>query len=294
MQHYNLPVGHEDHFGFHSIFQNGKIPELCWIYTMDNDLNWEHPMHCYSDISVLAFVTEGVNEVAMENNRFYAHSGDILIFNSGQMRHERALMGGPISQISFGIRNVNTLLFPHDVILPFHGSPVIPTGEYRPMIQPLIELIVREVADRAPNYLSTCHDFLGTIFSILIRYLYTEIQSHSTEPEEDHIIGAQVAYQAKEYIDAHYRENISLKDLARDLHFNMHYISHAFKNVLKYSPMQYMTYRRLGEAHMLLLQTDMPISDIAKHVGYENVNNFFIQFKKAKGVSPSAFRLSSR
>ena len=98
----------------------------------------------------------------------------------------------------------------------------------------------------------------------------------------------------KDYIDQHYTENVRLETIAADLFFSTHYISHEFENFFGMAPIQYLISRRIGEAHALLLQTDMPINEIAKKVGYTNINNFYIQFKKAKGISPNEFRFSSK
>lgn len=81
----------------------------------------------------------------------------------------------------------------------------------------------------------------------------------------------------KDYIDQHYTENVRLETIAADLFFSTHYISHEFKNFFGMAPIQYLISRRIGEAHALLLQTDMPINEIAKKVGYTNINNFYIQ-----------------
>ncbi|MCH1981178.1 helix-turn-helix domain-containing protein [Ruminococcus sp. OA3] len=74
-----------------------------------------------------------------------------------------------------------------------------------------------------------------------------------------------------------------LETIAADLYFRTHYISHEFKNFFGMAPIQYLISRRIGEAHALLLQADMPVSAIARKVGYTNINNFYIQFKKPRG-----------
>lgn len=47
---------------------------------------------------------------------------------------------------------------------------------------------------------------------------------------------------------------------------------------------------RLARAEKLLLRTNLSLEKIAGHIGYESVTGFYLAFKKAYGVSPSAFR----
>lgn len=43
-------------------------------------------------------------------------------------------------------------------------------------------------------------------------------------------------HSAKEYIEEHYYEPISIKDICRDLGLSESYVSHTFKDMLGYSP----------------------------------------------------------
>jgi AraC-like DNA-binding protein len=47
---------------------------------------------------------------------------------------------------------------------------------------------------------------------------------------------------------------------------------------------------RIEEARRLLSDSDMPINDIAKQVGYDLPNSFYKTFKNYTGLSPSQYR----
>mgnify|MGYP002224503495 CR=1 FL=1 len=53
-----------------------------------------------------------------------------------------------------------------------------------------------------------------------------------------------------------------------------------FKEETGFSPMQYVTRRRIGEAQNLLINTQLSITEIAANVGYNNSNYFQNVFKK--------------
>ncbi len=92
------------------------------------------------------------------------------------------------------------------------------------------------------------------------------------------------------HIDRHYRENLTLSDLASLMNISTMYFSNFFKRIFHISPKQYILNRRLSESQRLLLETDMSIKEIAYAVGFEN-ENYFSEFFSAKvGISARKFR----
>jgi YesN/AraC family two-component response regulator len=92
------------------------------------------------------------------------------------------------------------------------------------------------------------------------------------------------------YIDAHYKEDIRLKDIAAATKISIYYLSHAFKADVGFSPMQYVILRRIGEAQSLLINTDLNITHVAAIVGYNNSNYFQNVFRKLFGITPGEYR----
>ena len=104
--------------------------------------------------------------------------------------------------------------------------------------------------------------------------------------EEEHILGSRI----KDFIDEHYHDPISLQDIGVALNISPYYLSHVFKDMSGYSPIQYLLRRRLGEAQTLLISTDLPIIEIALMTGFETQNYFNAQFTKNVGISPKRYR----
>lgn len=104
--------------------------------------------------------------------------------------------------------------------------------------------------------------------------------------EEPHILGRRI----KEYIDRHYMEPITLQSMGEALHISPYYLSHVFKQMSGYSPVQYLLRRRIGEAQTLLITTDLSITRIAEMVGYDTQSYFNLQFTKNVGMPPNKYR----
>ncbi|NBB96282.1 MAG: helix-turn-helix domain-containing protein [Planctomycetes bacterium] len=65
-----------------------------------------------------------------------------------------------------------------------------------------------------------------------------------------------------------------------------------FRQATGLSPHRYHLRARTGAASDLLLDTDLPIKEIARRLGYRDVYFFSRQFKAQTGLSPSSFRQS--
>lgn len=85
---------------------------------------------------------------------------------------------------------------------------------------------------------------------------------------------------------------ITLKDLAKDLHFHENYLSRMIKQKNQKSFRDLLSQIRLQEAEKLLLNTNLSVTEIAAKVGYHKPNFFYKLFKEHYGVTPIEFRTS--
>lgn len=102
--------------------------------------------------------------------------------------------------------------------------------------------------------------------------------------------GAEVADQAASFLRKHYRERITAKELSLALNFHPVYIARCMKKQFGCSPMEYLMRYRLDQARLLLLQTDLPVSQIAQEVGFQQAAYFTACFGKWEGVTPREYR----
>ncbi len=91
-------------------------------------------------------------------------------------------------------------------------------------------------------------------------------------------------------IDRRLHEPITVEDLADLANYSPAHFSRVFRSLTGRPPMRYVNERRIDRAGVLLTQTTMKLSDIARAVGYDDPFYFSRVFKKATGSSPSSFR----
>jgi len=89
------------------------------------------------------------------------------------------------------------------------------------------------------------------------------------------------------------RENITLKEIARSLHFNCSYLGQKFKEHEKMTFNEYLLRQRMERAKTLLAHTRMKVYEIANQVGYSDLDWFYKKFKSYTGVSANQYRKMS-
>lgn len=94
----------------------------------------------------------------------------------------------------------------------------------------------------------------------------------------------------KAFIDAHYDDEIKLKDLADVACMSEAAVSRFFKLHTGRTISDYIIDIRLGNAARLLVDTNKSVADISYQCGYNNLSNFNRLFKRKKGCSPKEFR----
>lgn len=95
---------------------------------------------------------------------------------------------------------------------------------------------------------------------------------------------------AKEYIDKHYSENISLNSVAREVGFNPAYFSSLFKKETGINFKEYLLQKRIETAKQLLISENDSIMMISERVGYKDVRYFSKTFAKTVGIKPNMYR----
>jgi AraC-like DNA-binding protein len=93
-----------------------------------------------------------------------------------------------------------------------------------------------------------------------------------------------------DFIQANFRSEISLEQVASIADMQLHSFCRYFKNLTHRTFSVYLSEIRVDFACKLLRQSDMPVSQIALEAGFSNMSYFNRCFKKQHGVTPRDFR----
>jgi AraC-like DNA-binding protein len=95
---------------------------------------------------------------------------------------------------------------------------------------------------------------------------------------------------AKDLADARYFESLGVADLARAAGLSRAHFSREFRRAFGESPHAYLLTRRLERAATLLRTTDNSVAQICLAVGLQGIGSFTTSFKRAYGMTPTAYR----
>lgn len=99
-----------------------------------------------------------------------------------------------------------------------------------------------------------------------------------------------LADMTKQYIDAHFAEQINIAYLAERFGYSPNYLGQIFRGCMGTSINEYMTEVRLNRAKHLLHHSLLRISEISEQVGFANSQYFVTVFKKKVGITPKEYR----
>ena len=92
------------------------------------------------------------------------------------------------------------------------------------------------------------------------------------------------------YLHTNYREQISLKTMARDLYISENIIRTLLQEHLNTNFKEILSAYRLQYAEALLVVSDMPVLDVSLASGFNSERTFTRLFKQRNGITPSAYR----
>ncbi|MCD7736604.1 MAG: response regulator [Lachnospiraceae bacterium] len=95
---------------------------------------------------------------------------------------------------------------------------------------------------------------------------------------------------AKQYIQEHYSEPITQEEVSSAVGLSSTYFSTLFKKTDGEGFARYLMGIRMEQARTLLRETNLPVAEICRRVGYNDLKHFTKTFEKAAGVKPSVYR----
>lgn len=96
---------------------------------------------------------------------------------------------------------------------------------------------------------------------------------------------------AVQYISEHYRETVELSSLAAVAGVSEGHLCRLFREYTHMRPIEYVNYLRVETAKSMLLEnTALPISAVAKTVGFDSPGYFTYVFRKSTGKTPGEYR----
>ncbi len=152
-----------------------------------------------------------------------------------------------------------------------------------------LRFLLTEIENKQPGYNTVCQDILEVVLLLLMRhsrFTVTFIPSVRKSSRECAIV--------RRYIENHFKESLTLDDLAAVAHVSKYYLVHSFNREYGTSPINYLLSCRIQESRYLLSKTELPLSQISGLLGFSSPSYFSQSFKRIQGISPVEYRHRSK
>lgn len=274
---------------FHSVFVPGNFPHLLYItYRKLSSAGQPRLLHAHPDFAEVMLVRNGSARFLIGEKIYDVSDGDLLICNSGVV-HDELSLDEDVEVYCVAFSRLNLPDLRENAVIPDDAPAVYNAGTETDDLWTLYDMMYRHLSSDRPGCEPFCHYLLLSLLGRVLHLTGNAPKRAAVETEK-----STLALHAKEYIDQHYNEPLTLQQIGELFHVSPYYLAHAFKETCGYSPRQYLLRRRIGEAQDLLISTDLPIARIAELVGYETQNYFDLQFSKHTGMAPRKFRQTFR
>lgn len=269
------------------VFTGENQPRLLYVSEIRPDAS-AHPrvMHAHADAVELILICSGSSEYLIHDKKVVIKAGDLLVYNAGVVHDE---VSGPDMEVGSYCVGVGGLHMPglrENALISDEKGYVFPTGRYFEDMKELFVMMFRNLAAGEPHAELFCTSLMHALLVSVLTVTEGVGETRENPADEPHILGSRI----KDYIDRHYMEPITLQSMGEALRISPYYLSHVFKQMSGYSPVQYLLRRRIGEAQTLLITTELSVARIAEMVGYDSQSYFNLQFTKNVGMPPSRYR----
>lgn len=240
------------------------------------------PPHLHNEIEIL-YIESGNAKVKINKNEFSVKKGDIVFVN-------------PLEVHSVSVENEET--YNHKCIC--FDSVLITDEKMRTDINngflkmPYIlenDNAVKEVffkffsavKDNNASLYFECSAYVSLIFAYFVKkhFLVRTVTSQTSNKFCEKVC---------EYLKKHYHEDVSSKDIAKDIGYTQSYFCRMFKKSFNVNFSEYLNMFRISESKKILENKNAKTADVAYECGFTSPVYFARCFKKYIGMTPSAYK----
>lgn len=273
---YNERVAHE--------MQN--IP-LSFYHVDEKHPAYHAPLHWHRPSEIVR-VLSGKLKMYLDGKKIIVSPGDILFINQ-EIIHGFFPIDCVYEIINFDADEIlmrtslckdalRIFTSSHVSVLPFHPTE---DASLHHIANQLFTFASTESNEHDLLVLGALFELLGTIYA---KHHYTENAKSSSS--------AKLFKPLLEYIEKSYMNTITLADMAQVSGMSTSHFSVLFHDFFRQTPIDYLNSYRVERACLLLINSDLPVTEVAYRCGFNDSAYFVKVFKKYKKITPKKYRSS--
>ena len=253
-----------------------------------SDVPWRYEIHDHSAVEVLLTI-DGTVTYTVEDTVYQVRKGEVLIIPP-DTPHSLSMEEGSSRYLFLfepdaimSMRDIKSIAMYFNK--PFHlrdGS------EAHVRIRELLLRAWDAYEKREMMWNTVCYSCILRIYATLGQQYLSGVRPRTDDGLRN--MDSEVITAVMTYINNHYREELSLEDVARFAGFSRYYFSRSFKRQTGYSFKDYLCQKRLQVAMDLLIRTNHSMRDVAIESGFGSVATFNRVFREKKGCTPTQYR----
>ncbi len=250
---------------------------------------YEMAYHWHNEIEIIRILS-GVLKVTLDNKEYIVNAGDIIFVNSETVHGaipDNCVYECIVFNVAYlditerEIKSFTENLLNHTVYVnEIHSG----CTEFTATANKLFEAIQNDSKGMRFKVTGYLYELLGVI---LANDMYSENLAIMSVHNEKNVLTLK---KALAFIRRSYDQQISLEDIAASAEISPKYLCTFFKEMTGKTPFEYLKEYRVERAARRLINTDMPVTQIAFACGFNDLSYFIKTFKEIKGVTPKNFR----
>ncbi|MBR2048956.1 MAG: AraC family transcriptional regulator [Oscillospiraceae bacterium] len=245
--------------------------------------DWHSVPHTHNHLE-LFFIVGGKGQFLIGDQLHPVDANHLVIINPNVTHTEVSLNALPLEYIVIGIEGIEL-----DTGGTSDGQFSILDQYESAEVSGCLRNILREMEQKNRGYEDVCQAYMEILIIRLMRTTALAVPAFPQAASSNRQCAA-----VRRYIDLHFKEPLTLEQLAEEGHMNKFYLSHAFKREYGISPINYMISRRIEESKYLLAETDLSMSQIAQLLGFSSLSYFSQVFRRTQEISPKEYRNSQK
>ena len=271
---YNERVAHE----------MNNIP-VSYYYVDQKHPAYHAPLHWHRPSEIVR-VLSGKLKMYLDGKKILVEPGDILFINQ-EIIHGFFPLNCVYEIINFDADEIllrtslckdalRIFTNSHVSVLPFHPTE---DAAIHHIATQLFTFAATETKDHDLLVLGALFELLGTIYA---KHHYTENYKSSTN--------AKLFKPLLEFIEKSYMKPITLLDMAQVSGMSTSHFSVLFREFFRQTPMDYLNSYRIERACLFLINSELPVTEVAYRCGFNDSAYFVKVFKKYKTLTPKKYR----
>ena len=254
-------------------------------------------LHWHKELQ-FTMVTRGSLDMQVNGILYHLGCGDAIFINRGLLHTTRFLSDdGEYVSFNFAQKLLSVFsgsIFEQKYVLPFtinYNYPVLLLSSQNPLHTKSLSLL-SEMKEK--NFLFCAGENLYDLFSLLTSLWAQMLFLFKTLPKKAsrHQVKKQEDLQAMlSFIHQNFASDISIAAIAGSANVSISECTRCFKNLLRFTPYEYLLNFRITKATELLADTNCSVAEIATMTGFNDSSHFIQYFKRIQKITPGQYRL---